>query len=282
MSPLFIFIEPFRYFYSKIFFNFKLKKVDNSFFQLSKDSGFQAIKLPTDLIDSIIQNTINLTRNRTLNDKPYLKALTNIGDYKKDSPEMTLATHPQLLKSVQNYLGHAPYLYDITALHSPAPLNESQNESEKYSGSQLFHRDGDDIRIVKVWILCSDVGHLNGPTTLLDAKLSEKISRKIRYKQESKISLEVEKNLNLSENELQKAIGNSGTIYATDTVRLLHFGSRTDLSSERLVLMFHYVSFYSCYFRRFAKRGKRKFLHPSINYSELDPYQRLALRGYLN
>jgi len=122
----------------------------------------------------------------------------------------------------------------------------------------------------------------NGPTTLIDANESERIAQSIDYRQETKLSLEKELALNIQVNRLKYAIGEVGTTYATDTARLLHYGSRTFEENDRLVLMLHYVSFYSCYFRKFARRGKRKMLHPSIKFNQLSDIQKIALRGYLN
>lgn len=286
LALCFVVISPWRYFKDKVVYPIRVNRHKDQYFTLDKHIGFMRVNLPDELIQQVVSNAQNTAKSLSKNDKPYLRALTDISDYDIDSPEMTLATDPKLLKSVQQYLGHTPYLYDITALHSPSATSQIQkmkiNQSERFQGSQLFHRDGDDLRILKVWVLCSNVSDKNGPTTLLGANDSEKIARKIKYRQESKMPIDQERKLHLDILSYKKATGDIGTTFVTDTVRLLHFGSRTLEENERLVLMFHYVSFYSCYFRKFARRGKRKMLHPSTKFNQLSDIQKIALRGYLN
>jgi hypothetical protein len=284
LAFFFAITEPLRYIKSKLsYYNF-IKSSADTIFKIDEEIGFTKINLPDTLLKQVVESTkiIKETRSAALNDKPYLRAMSDISDYAIDSPEMTLATNPGVLRSVQEYLGHAPFLYDITALYSPSSSINNNGERALYSGSQLFHRDGDDLRICKIWILCSNVTMQNGPTTLMDANESEQIARSIDYKQETKLSVEKELALNIQVNRLKYAIGEVGTTYATDTVRLLHYGSRTSEENDRLVLMLHYVSFYSCYFRRFARRGKRKTLHTSVTSDSTNSIQKIALRGYLD
>ena len=278
-----VIIEPLRYLKSRLSYSNFINSSADTIFKIDEEIGFSKIKLPDPLLKNVVDSTklIKETRSAALNDKPYLRALSDISDYAIHSPEMTLATNPGILRSVQEYLGHAPFLYDITALYSPSSSISNNSERSPYSGSQLFHRDGDDLRICKIWVLCSNVTMENGPTTLIDANESERIAQSIGYRQETKLSFEKELALNIQVNSLKYAIGEVGTTYATDTARLLHYGSRTFEENDRLVLMLHYVSFYSCYFRRFARRGKRKTLHPSVTSDSTNSIQKIALRGYL-
>jgi hypothetical protein len=250
--------------------------------------GFERIFPEKDLVTAIVERVKQLKKEpKTNNSKEYLQPISDLSDYDLSSPEFKLATSPTLVAMVSDYLGTFPYLFNITALWSPSPEFISQDKGisiSKYKGSQLFHRDGDDLKIVKVWILCSDVNSENGPTILISAEESEKICRNLKHRQEEKISLEAEQSLDINENYINRAIGSLGTVYFTDTDRLLHYGSRTENSSERLVFMIHYVSFFSKYNRRFALQTAKV---PRINAAiirernALNDLQRALLRDRL-
>ena len=284
LAFIFAIIEPKKYLRTKLNYRHFIKRSAETIFKVDEEIGFAKVKLPDYLVKEVVYSTkkIKETRSSAVNDKPYLRAISDISDYSIDSPEMNLATNSGVLRSVQEYMGHAPLLYDITTLYSPPPSFISNDELAIYSGSQLFHRDGDDLKICKIWVLCSDVTMQNGPTTLINANESERIARSIDYRQETKIPLKKELTLNIQASKLNYAVGEVGTTYVTDTVRLLHYGSRTSNESDRLVLMLHYVSFYSCYFRRFSPRGRQNNLHPSVTSYSTNAIQKIALRGYLN
>jgi ectoine hydroxylase-related dioxygenase (phytanoyl-CoA dioxygenase family) len=137
------------------------------------------------------------------------------------------------VKAVADYLGAAPVLWDITAMYSP-PADGALR------GSQHWHRDGDDVTNVKVWILCSDVSKENGPTLCLPKALSDKIAKDIAYKQSDKIL--DDRLIDPYQSDVFSLVGKAGDAFVTDTSRCFHMGSRTTSDSERLVLMFHFVS----------------------------------------
>jgi hypothetical protein len=116
----------------------------------------------------------------------------------------------------------------------------------KWTGSQLFHLDGDSDGIIKVWILCNKVGEENGPTVLLPAEDSYKICKKIKYHPPQRVL--DESIFDSLEHKFLKAIGDPGTIYATDTTRCLHQGSRTAEKSERLAIMLFFDTFRSSWY----------------------------------
>ena len=247
----------------------------DAYFDVDEDIAFQTISLPDDLVRNSVLNTKNYLSNKQKNDKSYFRELTNLQDYSSNSPEFKLATDPQLIKSVASYLNCSPVLLNITAVHSP---KSTEKHSEVFSGSQLFHRDADDIRVLKVWIFCSDVTSETGPTVLVPANQSENIAQKIKYKQGSRAN--DRSVLEEISPKLNSAIGSIGTQYATDTARSFHYGSRTGTSNDRLVLMFHYVSPYSQFTRlrlvNLLFVIKRKLHRRRLK--TLNPYQSMLLR----
>ena len=254
---------------------------DPLLFEIDKEVGFTTFSWPKEqmpLVKEAISNTQEASRADTWSGKSYFRSLKSMSDYALDSPEFKLATSPQMLKSVAKYLGKLPMLLDISARIS---LSDSDKPGEELSGSQMFHRDMDDIASVKVWILCSEVKTENGPTVLLPIKTSHEVARKIGYRQGDKIpNDEPFKDV---KSELFEAVGPVGTTFATDTCSSFHYGSRVQKSKERLVLYFQYVSSTSVYFRPLGERAgnRSKKFFTVKNPASLSESQRVLLRGYL-
>ena len=288
LSWFWVIQSPFRYLNDKFYLKQKFKRhFPETFQKVDQIRGFERISLDEDLISVIVERTQQLKKEaKSSSTKEYLQVISNLEDYNSSSPEFKLATSPNLVAIVSSYHGTFPYLYNITALWSPPPEFKSQGKEipiSNYKGSQLFHRDGDDLKIVKIWILCSDVNLDNGPTILISAEESEKIARNLKYRQGVKIPFETEQKLTIDENHINKAVGSLGTVYFTDTDRLLHYGSRTENASERLVLMIQYVTFFSYYNRRFFKQTGKQRIHDKIatERNSLNDLQRALLREHL-
>jgi len=217
-------------------------------FTLPPDQGFLRIdSLDRGLIDECVADTRQRfdderARNQQLNRKPYFMELTKLSDYSADSAPFRLATMPSVVRAVADYLGSFPQLYNITSVFSPS---SEQVGAQEWQGSQLFHRDGEDRRLVKLWILCSEVTDSHGPTMVLPADLSGRLAKQLRYAPGTKIP---DAPFEPHWGSLAAATGPVGTVYATDTARCFHFGSRTAKESSRLVLMVHYMTEHSSYF----------------------------------
>lgn len=198
---------------------------------------FDSPKAQTPLVKQAIRNIQAASREDSWTGKSYFRSLKAIADYPVDSPEFQLATSPQMPKSVASYLDRLPLLLDISACIS---LSDPDNPGGQLSGSQLFHRDLDDIASVTVWVLCSQVNAENGPTVLLPAQASHQVARQIGYKQGDKVP--DDSAFLPYKDEFFEAVGPPGSSFATDTCSSFHYRSRVSQSRERLVLYFQYVS----------------------------------------
>ena len=92
---------------------------------------------------------------RSNSDKDYLIRLIS-EDYDAKSPLLRLALDPNLLKAVSLYLGLWPHLFSIDAW-----LNFSTDGDP--IEAQLWHRDPEDIKVVKAFIYLNDVDENCGP-----------------------------------------------------------------------------------------------------------------------
>jgi len=177
--------------------------------------------------------------------KDYLRVIGNLTNLDPNGPIVKIAMNDELLSTVTNYLGVAPQLNSINVMWSP-PSEITERFDGTWTGSQLFHIDGDSDGIVKVWILCNEITDENGPTTLIPADISLKISKEISYSPRGKVANDDPFKHEI--NSAFKAIGNPGTVLATDTARCFHQGSRTKVNSERLVIMYFFDTFRSSWY----------------------------------
>ncbi len=238
------------------------------YFEVDKNIGIKKINLDKKLVNECVIDTENRFKNFDLNintkGKTYLKKITQLEDYDKNSAVFKLATHPKLISSVSNYLGRAPILFNIQALYS------SQQINNELSGSQFWHTDSSDLIGLKIWILCSNVGALDGPTICLGKSESDFISKKYFHKHGSKF-----KNDDIFDkykDSVVKILGKKGTSFATDTYNCFHMGSRTKSRNGRLVLMINYVTRDSIYFwpcfRKLVSRKLNKNIKNLSNYQK--------------
>lgn len=186
---------------------------------------------------------------------------------------------PEIIHSISEYFGDKlPLLHEASIFYSPP--KEQENQSLK--GSQLFHRDGEGTKNLKIWILCDDTSPENGPTVLLDALTSDLIAKEINYTPGEKITDNViEKTISFEGSEKFIAVGRAGTSFYTDTCRSFHYGSRTTTSSSRLVAMYHFVDNNCSYYFPYISRTFVSRLKPlSIdvkNWSKENPMAQAVL-----
>ena len=111
----------------------------------------------SEAVQSIIDGTGPVDQRQ----KEFLIHLASFDDgLPGDSELLKLALDPKLLEIVSGYLGLWPCLHSIGAwLNYPT--------DEPASLSQLWHRDPEDLKLVKVFIYLSDVGAESGPFTYI-------------------------------------------------------------------------------------------------------------------
>lgn len=143
-------------------------------------------------------------------------------------------THPNFVDPISNYLGEKPLLTELKILYSPP------NEMQTYSGSQLFHSDFDDDKLVKIFVLLDEVGHDSGPTELIEKKETSLIIEKIKYNwgvKRKKFSSHDDALLDVLEGEDNYVTlkGPRGTVFCVDTVSCLHRGSRNPKKVRKIL-----------------------------------------------
>jgi hypothetical protein len=178
-----------------------------------------------------------LTLGQRGDEKPYMLD-HSIVDLEASPALRRFAVDPAVVATASQYLGMVPMLTGVTLLASPHVPGPS-------SGSQLFHSDWEDVRQVKVFVLCSPVAEENGPLTAVAADASRRVKREVGYRYGGPdFRLPDERVLPLvSDEEMTAFIGAPGAVTFIDTSSCLHFGSRVHQGAqERLVVQFQYLT----------------------------------------
>lgn len=261
------------YFVRELIYGRRYEKVaSDSLWSVDSNIGFGQIELNSNLIDEAIRQAKNalLSNYKVSDGKKYLRIIgsLNNGEITKDSPIYRLFVNDEIVSFVRNYLNEIPILQDISVLYSPK--SNQQAGIKEYSGSQLFHRDGDDLKSMKIWVLCDTVTLESGPTVLIPYKCSEIVADEIKYRTGRKVESDLPFQEHLS--SAIHLVGNIGKVFATDTVSCFHYGSRTSSDKDRLVIMAHFVTKYSDYTRPFLslKVSTRRKPRNFINMSKLE------------
>ena len=203
--------------------------------------------------------------------KSFLINLLEPGDLSLDVPLLRLALRPDILATVVSYLGTVPVLHSVQVFYSGfqerAPIS-----------SQLFHADADDIRQVKIFVLCSRVAEENGPLTILGAEQSDHARHANGYQFKSRLTDE-QVDQAVGGGASVALVGDPGTTCLVDTSRCLHYGSRVKPSAApRLLAMIQYLTPYA-----FVLHGDERASvpHAALATPALSPLQYLVLTAHL-
>lgn len=255
----------FRYIRSRINAARIKRGFPNPSYSIPRDLGFSPIELkPKILIHEVVKHANKILKEYKVSDmgksvgKNYLRTIANISDFDPHDSIVQIAINDELLSCVAKYLGAAPHLNGINVMWSP-PLKLTEKKEGDWTGSQLFHIDGDSDGIVKVWILCNSVSEENGPTVLIPADESLRISKELKYTPNTKVK--DDKPFKNVITKSFKGTGDIGTVFATDTARCFHQGSRTKVDSERLVVMYFFDTFRSAWYLADYQRPTIKMTH---------------------
>ena len=152
-----------RYFIAKLTKNSYAKNASNPGFVIPRSQGVAKIDFYNkDLVNQAVAEANKILENHknkkdsVIENKSYLRVIANIDDLSLDNPIMKFALDDQLISGISKYLGVAPQLNSVNIMWSPP--SDITGLSGKWTGSQLFHLDGDSDGIIKVWILCNKVG----------------------------------------------------------------------------------------------------------------------------
>lgn len=164
--------------------------------------------------------------------------LVHLVSYKEgmeaDDPLLEVALDTKLLEIVAAYLGMWPCLHSVDAW-----LNFPTEAAPELS--QLWHRDPEDLQLVKVFIYLSDVGDCSGPFTYVPQTqpFGRKTGAARRLDKHKRLPDRVMSRVFPPE-EWRTCTGPAGTMILADTVGY-HRGGKP-LAGQRILVTFTYTS----------------------------------------
>lgn len=167
--------------------------------------------------------------------KNYLIHLVDFHDtLPADHPLLALALDERLLRIVGDYLGMWPQLHAIGSWYN-FPVDQDMK------ASQLWHRDPEDLKTVKVFIYLDDVGPNQGPFTYIPGShpLGADCTLQPVHKHPRRV-LDDEMQTAFPKSRWLDCTGKAGTMIIADTVGF-HRGGHVK-EGHRLLVTFTYTS----------------------------------------
>lgn len=148
-----------------------------------------------------------------------------------ESPFTRFALQPRLLAMLAESFGTLPLLdYVLLTLSRPTEGELAQ--------SQLWHRDHDDVRTIKLFVYLTDVrSAADGPFSFLPGPVSDRIGSPLRSHSPDILIFARAKR-----SEMEQIIAPRLSVFAVETSRCLHMGSRVADGHERLLFTATYTT----------------------------------------
>jgi len=238
--------------------------------EIPEEKGFARLTVvPPDVVEAAVSEARHLFDSLEFpSESTHLRAVHLGGHLQPGNPVLRMALDPNLLSVVANYIGMAPVIEDIVLLYSP-------NDHRVSGSSQHLHLDGQDIRMIQVFVFVEDVDDANGPLTAITASASERIAQRLGYRvnQWSKrVDDEAVQHL-VTQSDMERFTGPRGTTIAFDSDRCFHFGSREG-TRPRYVLALQY---YSPFAFSLAERGRTLPFKGLASDPSFSPVEQLVL-----
>jgi hypothetical protein len=153
------------------------------------------------------------------------------GPLRSDNPYVAFAIQDSVVSVLAQVYGELPQLDSVQ-------VYLSKGSDAKYTASQLWHRDHDDTRVIKLYIYLRDVaGEADGPFTFVPGPASDRLGRSLRTRRrDEEIRQRVEPTL------IKQMVMPRLSVFMVETSRCVHMGSRLHPGHERLMYMATFIS----------------------------------------
>lgn len=148
------------------------------------------------------------------------------GKMRMSSPYVRFALQPAVMQVVSRVLGQIPRLDYVL-------LTLSRHSARQFEKSQLWHRDHDDLRVIKLFAYLTEVESLDdGPFTFVPAPASSALG----YSRRShRTDAEVFGSGKIATSDVKSLVAPKLSVFMVDTARCLHMGSRLKEGHQRLL-----------------------------------------------
>ena len=214
-----------------------------------------------------VQAIVAGTRAAAHGKKAFVVDLVRQGRIPADSPLLKVALDVKLLEIVASYLGLWPCLHSVAGW-----LNYSTDAPAETS--QLWHRDPEDLKLVKVFIYLEDVEEAQGPFTYIP-KTQPFGSRAPQALRCQAKRIDDDRMRRFFPPERWKVCtGPAGTMIVADTVGFHRGGKPT--TGTRLLITFTYTSGIPFVERSLGVTAMPDWISSPIQHHAIEP----AVRGY--
>jgi hypothetical protein len=153
------------------------------------------------------------------------------GKLPTDNPFAAFALQPAVLSILSRAYGELPHLDYVL-------LTLSRDTGKELSFSQLWHRDHDDTRVIKLFVYLTDVASLDdGPLTFIPGPASDRFGFSLHSQTPDAVV-----SSRVSSDEVQSLILPKLSVFMVETSRCLHMGSRLSPGHERLLYTATFIS----------------------------------------
>ena len=135
------------------------------------------------------------------------------------------ALQSEIVRLLTRLFGMVPRLDYVTVTHSLPMAGEP-------AYSQLWHRDHDDVRVIKLFVYLTDVNTVeDGPFSFLPAQISDRLGFSLKsHRRDDQLPTSI--NVASAKREI---VGPRFTCFMVETSRCLHMGSRVAEGHQRLM-----------------------------------------------
>ena len=202
---------------------------------LSVDGRRVLASVAATVLESAKADCVRKSKQERIGKKDYLVDLIPLDHaHSPDSDLLKLALDPKLLDIVSSYLGMWPRLHAIYVwLNFPTP--------DEARESQLWHRDSEDMRMVKAFIYLVDVDESTGPFSYIPrTQPFGELSSRVPVATDMARITDVEMDSVLPRRHWLSCTGPAGTMILADPIGYHRGGKPT--KGDRILVSFSYTS----------------------------------------
>ncbi len=153
------------------------------------------------------------------------------GALRANNPFAAFALQPAVIGILSRVYGELPRLDYVL-------LTLSRDTGKPLAYSQLWHRDHDDTRVIKLFVYLTNVDSLeDGPLTFITGPASDRFGFTMRSHQS-----DVLVNGKVQSDDVKSMVAPALSVFIVETSRCLHMGSRLAPGHERLLYTATFIS----------------------------------------
>ena len=174
--------------------------------------------------------------------RPFFRNIILPEDAENFPSILNFITSSEVITTVCNYTNHVPTLSNYTPegirlVESNIKYDDAREKG--YRGSQLFHQDPYDYKVVYVIVALKDITHECGPFSFFAEDISNQARQKLGYRGKGcKYRISDEEMYHVvDKNHLKEFCCPAGTVLFFDSSNCFHYGSR-DCVMPRFMMMY--------------------------------------------